>query len=629
LLLGIACVATVAALVALQPGTPPQPPSRAPVVPASTCVSAANKLAGIWDPATRARIGSRFELDGKPFVLSVWRGHAAQFDQLTQQWSTLWDRACAADDQVSDPLLHGQRLACLEANLLEVRAFSSALGNPAIDVEAFARGSPGQFPLTPPLACAQEAFLRGQVPLPPFTSRPEIDAVMAEFHYQRSQARLATTGAVHIDLWRMFDKLTELEQRSRALGYTAGTEEILFWHGVFLLWFGRLDDAHVIASRIIELAEQTRDDSHLVLGLVLDVDTNVRRPAPYDDAASEAALTRATKAAERLDRPTHLLEWIEEARVEHLARMHRPGIESRLRLVALRTELNATSYALWARTDLAKVQAWNGQPATALVEARAILREREQLQGPWSLLLADDRVELSMVFALAGDVPGALEQAERAIAIYTPAWGTRPSTELWRARMQAAGYAAQLGKRDVAERHLRAAIDASVADGSSRTDAFSHAVQTLRQLGHRRAAELALEIAGRSSIDLATERRELAREVTEQPASTVTTLDPALRWNAPQRGDHEARLGIALAATGNQDAALHLEDAIWIYASCCDANAVIVQDARLALADLHWRTGNRQSARQLATLARDRLATMGLALAGKLHAAQRWLALHP
>ncbi len=623
-------------------------PGAAPAV----CVPAEARLRDVWDGAIRARIGARFDAHPDEFVHDAWRGHARQFDRLAAAWGERWDAACASGDRTADPLRYGQRLACLEHNLVELHSYVNGVADTSVDVETFVLGSPGEFPVAPASDCDIAAYLRAQVPPPPAASRAEIDALMAELHQVRARLRFAGNairGGGSADPALALARLDELRTRLLALDYPAGAGEVGYWYGVFLGWFERADESRRVLQEVADLAERTRDDVLLVKALTAQVLQRADNDRGYDVGEGDALLRRAVEVAARVGDPRFLRDAIAEARLMHVGRRgDAPAHIAALgELAARNVELGLPSFALWRRTDRAALIAAHGDAASAVVEATRVLADREALVGPTNLHLGQDLIALAPIFARAGDHARALAMAERAAAIVEQPTLSRPWSWSWDAHRIAAAAAFGLGRRDVAEHHVERAVRAGLERHGSPLAAHVALADELRRHGERAAAEqvlaLATRIAGteedraRVAEAAAALDAETLPIVSGQPRiaagrlrAELDALNPALPWRAAERSELNARYGIALVESGAGQAAVSpLVEAIWIQELCCGGAAVIAQEARFALARaLVEVEGERTRALGLADRARERLATMGPPLAHKTATIDAWLAQH-
>ena len=629
------------------------PPAAVAAGAPATCAPAAARLRDVWDADAKARIGARFEAHPAAFVKDAWHGHARQFDRLAAAWSERWDAACASADRTEDPLLFGQRLACLENHLVELRSYASGLAEPGVSPEELAVASPAEFPVPPVSDCDIVPYLRAQVPPPPAARRAEVDRLMAEVHRLRAKIRFAasaTQGGKVVDPAAELDRLDELRGELLALGYPAGAGEVGYWYGEFLTWFDRAAEAERVNEEVVALAERTRDDALLVKALSNLIAVRVRRSVDYDVARGEATLRRASEIVARVGEPSFLRDLVADARVGHARRAgdFSAYAAALAELARLDAEIGLRGFALWHRAERAVALAAHGETAEAVAEATRVLAEREAAFGAMHLHLGHDLIDLAPVFASAGDHQAALAAAERAVAIVEQPAATRAWSWAWDARRHAFAAAFALGRVDVAERHLAAAIAAAGDRVGSPLAAHAAFAAELRIRGAHDAAAHVLARAAHldGTADDRARLAAVAAELRAEAAPVVAgraadagarfraardAIAPDVPWRARERGDADARYGVALVEAGaHADAIAPLRRAIRIHELCCSGAAALAQEARFALARALVATnGDRAEAIAVATLAHARLSAMGPAVSARSTAIARWLASTP
>jgi hypothetical protein len=632
------------ASVLLWPRTPAAP---AAIASDEACPPAERRLAGVWDADVRARVGARYRASEHRFVQQAWAAHVRQFDAYAAAWAERWDRACALPDRVDDPLLHGQRVACLSTRLADLRWYVDGLAEPTVAVEDVAVGSPGEFPLPPVAECDEVLVLRAQVPPPDPRVRAQVDALMAEVHHLRARIRYAANASDGADeIEAALARLAALRARALELGYPAGAGEIGWWLAEFLTWFGRFEQSERIADEVIALAVRTRDDALLVRMRADQVSHRAQRAPVHDAAAAVAALAEAEVVAARLGSPPSLVESIAEARTMHAIRAGSAAeiVEAYRAFVASRRASGLSAFAARELVGLAVAQWRAGDHAAAVRTARQAVAEREAAVGDAHPLVAGDLLRVAPIFAGAGDLEAADAAAVRSARLSEAVPGRRASGDARTARGLALAYALALGRPEAVEEQRRALVEATARAGGAPLAAQVEAARWLARRGHRAAAEFIVARV-QDSAGTADERAavaqlvdglaaEVAPVVRGDPAAAVQTferaraaLGPAATWRSPERSVADARVGIALVEAGRPaDAIEPLERALRIEAVCCAGEAVIAHDARFALARALWTTGgDRTRARALAERARAGLRRMGPALAARADAVDGWL----
>ena len=533
---------------------------------ASDCASGERRLEGIWDPATRARIAARFAASDQEHVAGTWRAISGQLDEHSASWARLWDAACTSTDRTDDPLLHAQRLTCADHHLLELRAHSSMLADPAVDIEEVSLGFMGRFLLSPISDCEQVALLRAQAPVPAAADRAAIDELMLAYHRARVRIRRAVWAGLTDGLDDGFAEVRRIGSALKERGYSAGYGELAFFLGRYLTNVGRYDEAAQDLDAAIAFTEEARDDVMLIWVLAGRVYTAAVGERAYDAERYGTMIARAEAMLGRIGDPASVRVPLAEAKAHHAMRLRRYADvlagwdEARLAM----EQSGRVGDGLGIRQNMVNLRTSFGEAAASVAEMRAVVREQEQEVGPWHIWVAHRRTSLAFALFQAGDAAAALDEIERVIAIMKRALGEAPSSQVADSHRRAFYYARALGDEESAERHLRAYASIEVARGSSESTAYGRLAETAMADGHRQAAEEGARAAiatSKTAADRAKGYEELADLILESGES-FGHADWEERLAGLPEVNYHATLAVIDARGGDEDGAMHHLEAL-------------------------------------------------------------------
>ncbi|HVS01067.1 MAG TPA: tetratricopeptide repeat protein, partial [Thermoanaerobaculia bacterium] len=155
---------------------------------AQLCRGAEDRLAGVWDAASRDTGKAAFLASSVPFAAGAWTGVERGLDRYTGEWARMHRAACEATrvrGEQSEELLD-RRMACLDQRLGEARALAALFSRADAGVVEKSANAVNQ--LTPVGVCADTALLSASVPLPADAGRRS--------RIERLQARLAEVKAL-------------------------------------------------------------------------------------------------------------------------------------------------------------------------------------------------------------------------------------------------------------------------------------------------------------------------------------------------------------------------------------------------------------------------------------------------
>jgi eukaryotic-like serine/threonine-protein kinase len=332
------------------------------------------RLAAAWsghDDARRTAVHLAFQASRRPNAETSWQRAAQLLDDYVSRWSAMYVETCEATqlrgEQSTDVL--DLRMACLAANLDEVRALTEAFLH--ADATAVSRAATATSSLTPVSHCGDVAVLRSAVPLPrdPATLRA-VQEMKSALRGLRAREDVGDRGAAS-------SMAEELQPQVEAIGYKPLFAELLELEAV-----GKVEQDPAAAEKLAEqaflVAEASGDEvtavrtaSHLIY--IVGYGLN-RRP----DAARWARIAYA------------LLDKLGSG-------------QGRLRA--------------WVMADEAAVLTQEGEyeRAQKLIEESVRLKVEALGEQHWDVGIS--LINLSCLLNIVGDSRGALVAADRAEAI--------------------------------------------------------------------------------------------------------------------------------------------------------------------------------------------------------------------
>jgi tetratricopeptide (TPR) repeat protein len=428
------------------------------------CAPATERLATIWDPPTRDAIAARFAAVSRVDVASTWHHLSEDLDAYAARWSTLWEHAChPSNRKAEEPLLHAQRLTCLENALLELRGTSKSLM--AIDVSGFAHAT-DRYELASANAaldgCANDVVLREQRSPPPPAVRDEVTRLAVEFAIVGKQLVAGGTGAETVDFDDALARMETIADRLEAVGVPSAAETSS--RASFLVYrahgdLARVEPARAAIADAIRRAERAHADA-LLAGIYTERGRLELGLANGDTKAIEDALERGEAALRRSGQPGALdvlraeLD-IRAGRLDHAVELLRRDLAQPVRwlLTAARTSWWASSENV--RILLIDLLARLGRHDEAIAEARDAAAAADRAMGNHLSSFWAHRV-LEQTLLRAGRVAEALTEANREISILVAIQGQPVMIQRVHARRMA--YALQLGRREVVDEARAAAI---------------------------------------------------------------------------------------------------------------------------------------------------------------------------
>jgi len=256
----------------------------APVRALPPCTSAAERLAGIWDPSVRDQLAATIAATGDPEVQARWPALARDLDAATSVWAERHDAACAAVTASDEAEREAAaiNLSCLDHSIEWLRA--AAEMSARADARTLNFLARRHLPDLMNQACAHRGDARYD-PLP--VDRAERQRV-TELRMQLGEVLgLEEEGRLH-DARQLAARVVD---DARSSGFAPVIAEALFRRGTVEHKMGALADAQRTLESALAVAETARHDikiPHIWLELAL----------------LDIALGRLDEASRGLDRAT-------------------------------------------------------------------------------------------------------------------------------------------------------------------------------------------------------------------------------------------------------------------------------------------------------------------------------------
>ena len=606
------------------------------------CAGAAHKLDGVWDAARRAQVRAAFTASGLPYAEAALGTVERAFDDYGRAFVAMHTDACEATrvrGEQSQELLD-LRMSCLDDRLTAMKTLGElfAAADPGI-VEHAAEAAQSLPALS---TCADAAALRAPIPPPrdPAAVRrvDEIRGQLARANALELAARydeglrIGHAALAQAEALKYPPIEAEADLRVGHLvglkGDYAGSARLLE-RAYLAALAGRHEEAAARAATDLIIAAGTRQAKyadgdrwaevaealagHLthkdeLLGVLYSTRSSLReREGKYDDALADAA--RALEIEERV-----------------LGREH--------------TAVADTYY------HLGSVYYFKADYPKALDAYRRCLQLEEKLAGPENPVLIAARVGMADVYGDSGDHERALAGYESALALLVRARPKDPDVPMIRNNM--GGELQQLDRAKEAIVQYRLAL----ADWRTRIGPGKETVTALSNIGE---AELALAQPKEALRDF--------REGLTMCESTMSAAHPLCARLTGWVGEAERQLGkfadaeadltravagdekslgpkhpqlvqpllalgrVALARGQAASAKAPLERALSILGKE-PGEGLSAPDARFALAEASWATGDRARAVALATQAREAYGVAGTPGKRPFAEASAWLAKH-
>jgi tetratricopeptide (TPR) repeat protein len=466
------------------------------------CAPASERLAGVWDTATRDALAQRIAAAHREDVDATWRWTVHELDDTASKWAARWDDACRAPDRKTDPLLYAQRMTCLEEVLLDLHGQTAALADMK-PTDVFGGMGGGEYGRVVE-DCANIAVLRGQVPAPPPEQREHINALLVDAYRAARSVRFASRdpngfAAAMAQLDATAREIERIHPPAAAVPVLLRAERIAgnSWDVA-----SRLPAARAAIEDARTRITATRDDVVLADLELLAVKFELGWERDGDHVArATAALARAEQALARAGDPilpsVHLA--IARGNLAFTRGDDAAAIAAFRDAMARDVDPDPIS---WSALGYVMASAYAGDTRAAIAELDRRLPKVVARFGDDHVATQWMHAFYAMVLELDGDYAGALAHYRRALAIQSKreqgpwlVWGHAYETELARR----AGAAT--------DRELLEAVHAIAGLGTTPPHQSPDGIATVRRAGlfatFERATELEADTGGDAALDAA------------------------------------------------------------------------------------------------------------------------------
>ncbi len=466
--------------------------------PPDPCAGVARELRGVWDDATRARLGAAFAQTGAPYATTTWTEVARALDGYAEAWTDARRVACQAGATHGASPTAERRDLCLGQRRLELTRVVALFGRP--DAALVERATGMIRGLGAVDDCADPAFLDGLATATTSPARAQmvearIDLAAGRITEALASARTAVAAAhgsgdaeleaeamlvlgaaqrEHGEVAPSFDTLQAALARAPAAARRLRIEAWLSLASS-LARLDRLDEA----SAALELAEDAlRSAPDLPRELAVAITRGMVLGRRSDYAGALAQFERARALGETLwGGDSWRLAATESNLATALRRLGRAddAIVHARRAVALSAPLGATHPdTLGLRVALAQALGGAGAHAEALAELQAVLAARRTTLGDDHPDVARSYTAVAVELAALGRPADAIVELRAALALLDRV--APNSTSALTARATLAEMLSQLERFDEALPIHRAVLAARVAlHGAHHVDvALSH-----------------------------------------------------------------------------------------------------------------------------------------------------------
>jgi tetratricopeptide (TPR) repeat protein len=542
---------------------------------AQVCAGASDKLASVWDDASKSQIRRAFEKTERPYALRAYESVERIVDGWAQSWTEVHTNACEStriQREQSEDMLDLQ-MACLDQERAELRALVDLLRE--ADAKLVERSVTAVSRLPNPDWCTRLSALRATYP-PPSEALAQRAADIRE-QISRSRA-LGRAGKYEEGL----AVVRTATATARELAYRPVLAEALVELGNREWRTGDLEGAEASLDEALRVAEEARHDRAKASALYQLTWLLGYKQARYAEALRLARLGQAALAryGGDADLQSSLLgalgvAYDESGDPREAIQYHEQALE------IARSHHGENSPAMaTALENLAISQKHNGDLESATKTQERVLKIREDVLGPDHPAVAYSYTNLASAAMTKGEWKRGLELQQKALDILARTVG--PMHEINIAPMSNVAIALnQLGRHDEAIATLQRALE--IADATIGADHPAAAVA-------RGTLGDALLSAGKimeAQTELERALRDLERTAGPGNLKTASVLLSLGRlWLAENRPN---------------DALPHLERALKIYEAHRGAAPANHIDAAFALARALWDIGDQKDrARELA-----------------------------
>lgn len=290
--------------------------------PSRACAAAGNRLRGVWDETSKARVRVAFEKTGAPWAADAWRGVEQSLDRWTGTWVAARVEACEATHvhrSQSEELLD-RRMACLDGRLRDARSLVEVFAQADRKVVEKASSAVSSLPALDRCADADALLAASPPPEPAIRARATaLSSSLADVRALRAAGRYDEA----------LDRGARAAAEARRLEYRPLLAEALLAHGRVRMVAADPHEAQSLLEEALATAVAAREDETAAGASVALVASVGMLQGRYEEALraarqAEAAVERAgNDPSLRADLYTnraaalHYLGRLDEALEEH------------------------------------------------------------------------------------------------------------------------------------------------------------------------------------------------------------------------------------------------------------------------------------------------------------------------
>jgi hypothetical protein len=611
-----------------------------PVVP--PCSNSQERFAGVWDLSRKEAVRTAFLGTGESYAQDTWEKIERSLDAYEQRWVAMHQETCEATrvrGEQSEALLD-ERMECLDRRRVEVRKLVEIFTR--ADSTSVTRAVSAVDDLSRVDDCSSARSLR-RMRLHP-TKDPSVRGSLVQMEETQAQLKALQSAGKYDEALAVARSALDA---TRVLHDSRLEATLLAWEGRMSGKLDQLGDAERALLEAAAAAEASGDDD-----LAARAWTDLLYYAGYRAGKLDAAERydhQARLSIQRLGDDNDVEGW-------HLyylgaVRILAGRLDDALSLFSRAqdwclTREGSESLVVLAKEGSAVVNQDLGRLGEAIRLENAVLSDEQARLGDSHPNVTRGLLDLGGMLLERGEYSDALEILTRGLDRLHESREPQPLIEF--RMLEARGIV--LVKQDSVTLALQDMHDALRVAQSAKLETLPEYVvllsdvgETEREAGHLSAAvqlaAQAIRLANddhplfaanaHSAYSETLLRARNAAQAVAEARHAVQIFDFLPRAQPPFTVAALARLGLALAATGEQGEAIHVFERALVTGQSFDGDPFDVADTEMALAQTLWDShGDLERARELATSARDTYAR-DTHLERKRLAAQRFLDSHP
>ncbi len=251
------------------------------------CKGARDRLAGVWDPATKKTVQSAFAETKLSFANDTFRRVEKHLDARAQAWVSMRTQACEATrlrGEQSDQLMD-LRMQCLDRKLSEIRAMTQFFAHHS-DAEVLEKAVPMVVGLSSLDRCADAQALTTAVAPP---DDPAVARRVKQLRDRLQEVSARLRAAKYAEGLKM---VGEVVGQCAQLNYAPLHAETFYLQGSLLSSAGEAKEAEKTFEMAATAAAEAKDDERLVLASLQLLNVIGHQQARYAEALAIGRMAR-------------------------------------------------------------------------------------------------------------------------------------------------------------------------------------------------------------------------------------------------------------------------------------------------------------------------------------------------